>query len=111
MENTPMNAITPPNDDATGWLYRTTGLRLSDGAAFIGDVAICPVRDAVFARHRDPCMNELGWECHYRTPDDRIGVRYRKGLAKGIVCTPPRGAIRLVVTEGALSAVATAALL
>lgn len=106
-----MNAILPPGNEANTWLGRHCGFRTRDALAFHGDVRIRTGQDKIFALHRGPDLRELGWECHYRTEDDPLGVRYRKGLPKGIVGTPPLGATRLIVTEGALSAIAAAALL
>jgi hypothetical protein len=90
----------------TGWLA-DLGFRRGDLARFGGDVRL--EHGALLARHRGADGRPLGWERVWPGPGGGLHYRHSRGGTKGLFRSRVPGARRLVLTCGALPAVAAAA--
>ena len=88
------------------WLY-DLGLRPSDLAVFGAEVRLAGRE--LRALHRDSAGRGTGWERVAAGPHGRLRYAHTEGGAKALFRSPPGFIHRLLVTDGALPAIAAAA--
>jgi hypothetical protein len=86
------------------------GLRPADATPFGHIIRLTP--DRVIARHIDSAWNPLGWEVYAEGRNGRLAVTYTRSAQKGLVATriPRSKGCEIILVEGALAALAAAAL-
>ena len=100
------NTGAPRRPSPLAWL-NDLGLRRSDLVMFGAEVRLAGRE--LQARHRDAAGRGTGWERVAAGPHGRLRYAHTEGGAKALFRSPPGFIHRLLVTDGALPAIAAAA--